>query len=406
MSARPVRLLAVALAAAVLAVLPGALLAVLPGTAHPAAAAGAAARTVQGGRLDWGVKSSFQAYVTGPVAQGRFRLTAGAATAAGSLFRFHSATGSYDPRSGAFEAAFSGGVQFLGHRKDDGTHALDLTVSRPRIVIGGGKGTLYADLTSRAKDTGTVTRAARVPLAALALGGVDMRGGTSPVALTGVPATLTAEGARAFAGYYPAGTPLDPVALSVDVTDGPTASPRPPAPTATPPAARPGVFTDAAVDWGVRRTFREYVTGAIEQGRWELTGGAEDGGAVFRFPRGTGTYDPAAGRLEAAFAGRIRFTGRHLGLAFDRVGVSVTGGKGVLRADVTTASGTRRAVPLVEFDAGALAVRDGLATLTEAPATLTAGGSQAFRSLYRPGTAMDPVSLAVAVTPGAALPAL
>ncbi|MGA5194780.1 HtaA domain-containing protein [Streptomyces exfoliatus] len=401
---RPARALAVTLFAALLAAL------LQAGSAH------AESRTVQGGRLDWGIKSSFQSYVTGPIAQGSYGLTGGAATVGGSQFRFHSAQGSYDPESGAFEAAFSGGVRFTGHRKADGTDELDLTISRPRVRIQGGQGTLYADMASKAKGSGKVTVTAQVPLATLNLGGIDMRGGGSPVSLAGVPATLTAQGATAFAGYYPAGTPLDPVSLTVDVKSpqqAPTSAPPAAEPTAEPAAtasatagATLGSLRTAAVDWGVRRTFREYVTGAVSQGKWTLTGGAQDGGALFRFPSGKGTYDPEKGTLDAAFAGGVRFTGAHLDLNLDRITVKVSGGTGTLGADVTSAGKTEKAVPLVTFAAPALTPKNGIAAVAEAPATLTEGGAKAFGGMYRAGTAMDPVSLAVAVDTKAQLPPL
>lgn len=89
-----------------------------------------------------------------------------------------------------------------------------------------------------------------------------------------------------------------------------------------------------------------------------------------------------------------------------KVNVKVENGKGVLTADVTTGGETKSAVALVEFDAKGLKTEGKLATLTEAPATLTEGGAQAFNSMYRPGTEMDPVSLAVALDGGATLPAL
>ncbi|MFE7514820.1 HtaA domain-containing protein [Streptomyces sp. NPDC057540] len=386
----------------------------------PAGAAHAESGTVRGGRLDWGIKSSFQSYVTGPIAQGSWGLTGGAATVGGSLFRFHSARGTYDPGSGAFEAAFSGGVRFTGHRTADGANELDLTISRPRIHIRDGRGTLYADMASKARGSGRVTASSQVPLATLDLGGVDMRGGGSPVALTGVPATLTARGAAAFAGYYPAGTPLDPVSLSVDVRapqkttagtgpsvtagTGPSASASSGPSASAPPAGR--TLREAAVDWGVRRTFREYVTGAVAQGTWTLADGAQDGGALFRFPRGRGAYDPAKGTLDAAFAGRVRFTGAHLDLTLAAVTVKVGGGVGTLAADVTSSGKTTRAVPLVTFAARDITPENGLAVVTEAPATLTARGALAFGGMYRAGTEMDPVSLAVAVDAKAALPAL
>ncbi|TXS02853.1 Htaa domain protein [Streptomyces sp. col6] len=398
---RPARALAVAL----LAVLLCALL--------PATAAQAASRTVQGGRLDWGIKSSFQSYVTGPIAQGSWGLTGGAATVGGSQFRFHSATGSYDPANGAFRAGFSGGVRFTGHKKSDGSYELDLTISRPTVRIQGGSGTLYADMTSKERGSGRVTTAAQVPLATLGLSGIDMRGGTTPVALTNIPATLTAQGAKSFAGYYTAGTPLDPVSLSVDTT-GPAAKP-----SASTSPAKPGKsnepkkkstagrFEDAAVDWGVRRTFREYVTGSIGKGKWALSDGAQDGGALFRFPKGKGTYDPEKKTLAATFTGSVRFTAADgLDLKLSRVAVAVKAGKGTLRADVLSDGRATESVPLVTFTAEDFVPENGLAVLTEAPATLTADGAKVFGSLYKAGTAMDPVSLAVATDAKAKLPAL
>ncbi|MGS2587624.1 HtaA domain-containing protein [Streptomyces hebeiensis] len=424
LSLRPVRTFVLALLVALAAAL-------LP----PVPDARAAGRTVQGGRLDWGVKSSFLSYVTGPVAQGSWALTGGAATT-GSQFRFHSATGSYDPGAGAFRAAFSGGVRFVGHRKADGSHGLDLTIARPTVRIGGGNsgsGTLHADMTSRTRGSGTFTTASQVPLATLDLSGTDVTVGGGPVSLTGVPATLTARGATAFAGYYPAGTPLDPVSLSVDVAavdDAPDAPGKPRE--ATPErSGRPGQdsgqdsrqdsrqgsgrradeggIRDAAVDWGVRRAYREYVTGPVAQGGWTLSDGALDGGALFRFPRGKGSYDVGKATLDAGFAGRVRFTGTGLDLTLSGVRVEVADGKGTLYADVVdSAEGSppRDAVPVVTFEAEDFTPKNGLTALTEVPTKLTSQGARTFGTRYAPGTEMDPLSLAVVVGAGARLPAL
>jgi hypothetical protein len=395
-----------------------ALLAVLLGALLPAATAQAASRTVQGGRLDWGIKSSFQSYVTGPIAGGRWSLTGGAATVGGNRFRFHSATGSYDPDTGALNSGFVGGVHFTGHAKPDGGNELDLTISRPTVRVTGGSGMLHADVVSKERGTGKASSRSQVPLATLGLGGIDMKGGSTPIALTDVPATLTTQGALAFAGYYTAGTPLDPVSLSVD-TEGAAVEPKPSAPekkngegekkdkAEKRDQEKAGRFEDAAVDWGVRRTFREYVTGSIGQGKWTLADGAQDGGALFRFPRGRGTYDAKRQTLDADFSGSVRFTGAHgLDLKFARVTVAVTEGEGTLSADVTSAGRTTKDVPLITFPAKGLAPKEGLAVLTEVPAALTAEGAEAFGSLYKAGTAMDPVSLAVAVDEKARLPAL
>ncbi|MFJ6723942.1 HtaA domain-containing protein [Streptomyces sp. NPDC091281] len=411
MPARP-RALATAVTTA-LAVLGAALLTAL----LPASAAHAANRTVQGGRLDWGVKASFQSYVTGPIAKGSYSLTGGAGTV-GAGFRFHSAIGSYDDATGAFRASFSGGVHFRGHRTTSGAYQLDLTLSRPTVRIAGSSGTLYLDVSSKAKDTGAVTTSSQVPFASLSLGGIDMRGGGTSVVLNNLPATLTAQGARSFAGYYTAGTRLDPVNLAADVRPAAKKTgkqtPKPSSPSAGPSesaskkagsGAAKGALKDGAVDWGVRRTFREYVTGDIARGTWTLTGGARDGGALFRFTGGRGTL--TGGELTATFRGAVRFTGKDgLDLTLAAVRATVRKGTGTLSADVTSPGFSGRKVALVTFPAKNLTAREGLARVTEAPAKLTADGAKAFSSLYRAGTEMDPLSLAVALTDDARLPAL
>ncbi|MEU6769413.1 HtaA domain-containing protein [Streptomyces sp. NPDC046853] len=407
-SSRQARAIARGSAVAVLTALVGALL--------PAGVAHAEDRTVQGGRLDWGIKSSFQSYVTGPIAQGSSTLQGGAATVGGSQFRFHSAKGSYDPDSGAFSAGFSGGVHFLGHKKG-GSYELDLTISRPTVKISGGSGTLYADMVSKEKGTGKVTSTAQVPLANLGMSGINMKGGSGPIALNNLPATLTSQGAKAFAGYYTAGTELDRVSLSTDLvaksgSGSPSKKPSP-EPSKTPDSGKKtkaGRIEDAAVDWGVRRTFREYVTGSIAKGEWKLTDGAEDGGALFRFPEGEGTYDKKKQTLDADFAGTLRFTGEHgLDLALSKVAVEVKDGKGTLLADVKSKGDkgvTLKKAPLITFAAKELKPEDGLVSLTEVPSKLTADGSKAFGGMYKAGSEMDPLSLAVALDADAKLPAL
>ncbi|WBB61472.1 HtaA domain-containing protein [Streptomyces sp. WMMC500] len=373
----------------------------------------AAARTVDGGRLDWGIKESFLTYVTGPIAQGEWTLLDGAA----SGFRFHSATGSYDPETGALTAAFGGGVRFTGH-EENGTHRLDMTLRGFTVRIADGRGTLHADVASKDRETGRMSTSAQAALADLDLGGLDMRGGGSPVALDGVRATLTAEGERAFAGYYPAGTELDPVSLSVDVRPPAAGSDDDPEPSEKPEGgsagdlagngrqAAPGEIVDGAVDWGVRRTFRDYVTGPVAQGNWRLGGGAEDGGALFRFGAAEGSYDARKQRLEAGFAGTLHFTGERLDLRLSEVSVTVEDGTGTLVADVADDGTTAGAVPVVTFTAGRLTAKDGLVSVSEAPAKLTAEGARAFGGMYEAGTAMDPVSVAVALDADARLPAL
>ncbi|MFF2040247.1 HtaA domain-containing protein [Kitasatospora sp. NPDC058170] len=431
------RRLAARLVAAIAALL---VVAALPGQA--AAAEG----RVSGGRLDWGIRQSFLTYVTGPIAKGSWGLTGGAATVGGSTFRFHSAQGSYDPATGALSASFSGGVRFTGHR-ENGVDALDLSIGRLtfRAVQGGAAG-LYADVSSKSKETGQVSSVSQARLADLALSGLDLRGAAGTLTLSSVPATLTDAGARAFGNFYTAGTALDPLTLSVNLpasapsatpsaaptsaapasaapttaaptTAAPADAPVPPAPTAAPQEPARTEFTAGVLDWGVRRTFRDYVTGSIAKGRWELGGGSADGGAFFRWAPARGGYDPATGALTAAFGGSVRFTGLQdggaygLDLTLGNPGVRVADGRGHLTADVSgrTPDGSSQqldAVELGEFDASGLKPEGGLLKASELPLKLTEAGARALGRLYPAGTEMDPLSFAVALDPAAALPPL
>ncbi|WP_078862759.1 HtaA domain-containing protein [Streptomyces sp. NRRL F-5123] len=143
--------------------------------------------------------------------------------------------GSREPASGTPGAGCAGGVRFAGHERSDGVRRPDPAISRFPVRISGGGGTVYAYMSSKDKDTGKVAVSRQVPLARLAPGGVDTRGvaGTRP-APAGFRETLTAQGARAFAGYRTAGTATDPVGMSVALRQGVDLP------------ARPGTGSDAA----------------------------------------------------------------------------------------------------------------------------------------------------------------
>ncbi|MGW4698088.1 HtaA domain-containing protein [Kitasatospora cineracea] len=409
-------------------VLPLALLLALAWLPGRAAAADPA---VSGGRLDWGVKQSFLTYLTGPVANGKWALTGGAATVGGSVFRFHSAAGSYDPATGALSAAFQGGVRFTGH-PENGGNALDLALSRLTVQADAdGSAGLYADVSSKSRQTGRTSSAAQARIADLSLAGVSLRNAAGTLTLSNVPATLTSNGANAFGGFYTAGTALDPLTFSVTLKSPattPTSTPAPPsaapdpstaptteAPTASAPAAT--VLDRGAFDWGVRRTFRDYVTGSVARGGWQLGDGAADGGAFFRWTPARGSWDPATGTLDAAFTGTVRFTGLREGDA-DRLDLTLanphltaTGAEGRLTVDVSGrtpdgATRTATATEIATFDAGALRTENGLLTATDLPLTLTPAGAGAFGNLYPAGTEMDPLTVNLPLTPAATVPPL
>lgn len=338
-------------------------------------AAPANAEDLSGGRLDWGVKESFRSYITGSIAKGEVQ-TGDGASAVDGAYRFHSAAGAYE--GGTAEIDYTGWVYFWGH---DGE--LDLTFANPSIEYSGNSGTLYVYVNGSQTDMATLSGAE-----------LSTSGGT--LSVSGASATLTANGAEAFAGYYEAGEQLDPVSFTADIAaaEEPTTEAAE-APTA---ATESDEVSGAVLDWGVRTSWRDYVSGDIANGAWTVSNGAADGGAVFRFTEGAGTA--TATDYTLAYRGTVAFTGTDVDLALTDPVITATGGKGVLSAEV---AGAR--VDLVSFEAE-LAESAGLLLAENVPTALTADAVPVFGGYYQAGDPMDPLTIAVPLAAGAAVPAL
>ncbi|WP_051704093.1 HtaA domain-containing protein [Glycomyces sp. NRRL B-16210] len=337
----------------------------------------AGAEDLSGGRLDWGVKESFRNYITGPIAQGSVQTGDGASTANGA-YRFHSASGSYD--GGTATIDYRGWVYFWGH---DGE--LDVTFANPSVEYSGSSGTLYV-----------YVNGSRTDMASLSGASLSASGGT--VSVSGASATLTANGATAFAGYYEAGQALNPVSFSADVV---ASQPEPEQTTEAAteaPEAEDDTVGGAILDWGVRTSWREYVSGNIAEGSWTVADGAADGGAVFRFPEGAGTATTTD--YELSYKGTVAFTGTNVDLAITDPAVTATGGAGVLSAEI---DGER--IDLVSFEAE-LTEADDLLLAEAVPTTLTEAAVPVFGGYYQAGDPMDPLTIAVPLTEDAALPVL
>ncbi|MFD5652400.1 HtaA domain-containing protein [Streptomyces sp. NPDC127039] len=164
------------------------------------------------GTLGWGVKESFRAYVVGTIAKGRVTVSGGAVQAAGNgAFTFKDATGTYDTDADRLTATFKGAVNFKGHQSG-GTYGLDLTLSNLKATLDGGTGKLTADVNSLG------VRTEGVVLADLKAKSGDLKADKNVITVDGIAATVTEAGAKVF-GNYPAGTALDPVGLSVALSD-------------------------------------------------------------------------------------------------------------------------------------------------------------------------------------------
>ena len=178
-------------------------------------ASSASASTVVDGTANWGVKQSFRNYVIG-AAGGSYDASNGATKLEDGTIDFTPGSGTIDLAEVTGDVTFGGSVHFTGH-----SGALDVTVTDPPVVYDGTSGTLYADVTSKSLSTGDTESFPGVDFATLDLtGAAPVQEGDSIVADRNT-ATLTEDGSAAFAGFYPAGTALDPVSFAVEYSDEP-----------------------------------------------------------------------------------------------------------------------------------------------------------------------------------------
>ncbi|CAM5423535.1 hypothetical protein SAVIM338S_02352 [Streptomyces avidinii] len=419
---RPVALAAaIATAAAI-----GATAFVLPAVAAGGApgAAGTAAQAVAptpviGGTLDWGLLADFRDYVL-TTAEGQITVADGA-TKTDKGFQFGGATGQYDGNTHFVTAAFKGSVTFKS-----AAHHFEVKLANLRIDTGTKK--LVVDVTRDGKLT------ADVPFADVAFGRPPM---------TNVATTLTAEAAKLLGSGKYAGMAGDPLTAVVELGETPSSSPSPsvstsksPSPsvstsasasastsasasksaspsatTSSPAADGPQQILSGKLAWGVKESFRKYVQGS--GGTVSPADGAVANGDSFAFGGGKGTLDAKALKLNASFAGNLRFqyAAHGIDMTFGNVRVNAEGAKGTLVLDVKTSAGTKSDIPFATLDLSKAEykTKDGLLALNAVRTALTAEGAAAFAndttgSLYKAGDRVDDVNLTVSVDKDATLP--
>lgn len=219
---------------------------------------------VTGGFLDWGVKASFRTYIRGPIAHGAYTVSDGAAINADGTIRFPVRGGQRDAATGETIARLGGTVSFVGHDGAFGAGsgpALVVTIANPRVEFGAAGAVLRADVASKPNQAGAAVVAyPGVVLATLDASAAPVGGATAPV-WSAIPARLADSGVAPFAGFYSAGTELDPLALSLTVggpvvpeTQAPPPPPPAPAPVVVPaPTATPTAAARPTIKAGAKR---------------------------------------------------------------------------------------------------------------------------------------------------------
>lgn len=158
-------------------------------------------KRVTQGTLSWGLRASFTTYIRGAIAHGKWDLNG--ASWDGTNFNFPVSGGTFNTKTKSGTIYYSGSVHFTGH---DGV--LDLTISRPSLTINGNSGALYmnvvgSDMSGKKFDLG------RVHFANAAIDKISATDTALNFSASSV--TLTAAGAKAFAGFYKAGEALAPL---------------------------------------------------------------------------------------------------------------------------------------------------------------------------------------------------
>ena len=166
--------------------------------------------TIKSANLGWGVRDSFRNYVRGGIANGSWELNG--TSYSSDAFNWSNGTGTF--KGGKGSISFSGSVRFTGHHG-----ILDTTIANPRLEINGNSGTLYATINSN-DLSGKATNYGEVALLKVDLSG--LLSSSDAVSVNGAATTLTAEGAKAFAGFYDAGKDMAPLSFSAAINGAKT----------------------------------------------------------------------------------------------------------------------------------------------------------------------------------------
>ncbi|BCJ62255.1 HtaA domain-containing protein [Micromonospora endophytica] len=199
------------------------LAAVAPATAAPT--------DVTGGSLSWGFKSSFRTYVSNGDGNPPIAVTGGATRNSDGTFTFPATGGSYDSATGATTVNYGGTVVFSYPG-----HFFTITLANPTVVVDAVGGSLLADVDLATSGGGfEPVQVAQATIATLGTGTSTPTSSGETVSWNNLTTTLTEAGASAFAGFFTAGTVLDPASFTL--TTGAGGGPATPAVTVNPSAA-------------------------------------------------------------------------------------------------------------------------------------------------------------------------
>ncbi len=217
--------------------------------------------------------------------------------------------------------------------------------------------------------------------------------------------------------------PIEPIAafISAAPDTGPISLARPSARPSAGEAAGfaasvpPLAVIGGALDWGLRASFRSYVTGPIARGAITVTDGTSiNTNGTFHFPSNSLGSLTDLSHASGGFAGTVNFTGHSgaLNLELTEPRVTVNGTTGTLVVDLTSSPvgepvETWDDLELATLDLTGITATpvDGGARWSSVPTVITAAGAPAMSDFYPAGTPLDPVSFTLLTTDAPGAPA-
>lgn len=178
----------------------------------------------------------------------------------------------------------------------------------------------------------------------------------------------------------------------------------------TPQAGAECTVTAADLGWGVKQSFRNYISGSIANGEWTTENGASYETPNFMWSGGTGTFAADLESGAVAFTGDVNFTGHGGAMKLDisNPEIEFTGGGdaqlvlAVGSTDVEGAEPTFERVSVAKVTLAGHSTAEGdKLIVAEAPVRLTSEGAAAMNGEYGSyvsGEEMDPISLSVTAT--------
>lgn len=173
------------------------------------------------------------------------------------------------------------------------------------------------------------------------------------------------------------------------------------------------VVTGGELSWGVKESFRAYISGSIANGGWEVADGAEYNTPLFTWSSPSGEIDANTGEGSVTFPGSVHFSGHDgvLNLLIANPTIAFKG-DGTASLLLDTRSNNAQGELVVDEQQAYLGKVEGLgsinpasgeAQIADAPTVLTADGSLAFSEFYSSGDELDPITVSLQFAPCASL---